>query len=191
MVADHEQIYESTCTQLSRTLQNLLDSHHELNQRAIDLAKINLLSISVVVSGVAFVSGLREALVPISAGVLALLYSLWCCVDVYRPRRFARGIGSDAVDEVRDAVSDGASVGQHYDNLMGSYGAAIAAFQSTYDDEVESYRNALWSSVASILFLVAAVVRLTLPYFGPVLDALALLVIPVVSLWRKNKYERD
>lgn len=59
------------------------------------------------------------------------------------------------------------------------------------DDEVESCRNALWSSVASILFLVAAIVRLTLPYLGPILDALALLLIPILSLTRKNKYEPD
>ncbi len=93
MNSDKEaEIYKSGYEELQNTVENQLADHHELNQRAIDLAKIDILAVSIVVSGTSLSQQIRG--IPlIIAGLGALLLSLWHCLQVYRPREFTNGIG--------------------------------------------------------------------------------------------------
>jgi hypothetical protein len=176
MSTREEKIYGSTYEELRNTLQERLRAHRELNRRAIDLAKIDLLSVSVLVSGITFSGELRDVLLYFTAGVLALLYSLWHCVHVYRLRHFARGLAGEPADEVEAGVVSGISVATHYENLVESYRRAVVSFRDTYYEEV---------------IFVAAAVRVVLPSYPPALDVPVLFAVPVVAFWGRDKYESD
>lgn len=188
-VTDEERIFESACQELRKTVENQLDVYHELNRRAVDLAKIDLLVVSVVVTGLSLSS--IEVSIPLLGGLLSLLYALWSCARIYEPRSFARGLAAESVDEIESRVDSGLDVEDHYRAVMYAYRRAITTFSNTHKEVSELFRDALWSSVAAITFFAIVVARQFFPEYPSSYDLLWLVVVPAVILWGKDKYDDE
>lgn len=188
-MTDKARILESTCQELSKTIENQLTAYHEINQRAVDLAKIDLLTVSVVVTGVSL-SKLAVSL-PLLGGLLSFLYALWSCLRIYEPRTFARGLGAESVSEIDARVESGLTVEEHYRTVMETYKMAIRLFIESHRDAKSTFRTALWSSMTAITFFAVVVVRRYLPDYPHSYDVFWLFLIPVAMLWGKDKYGDD
>lgn len=180
-----EEIYKSSYEELQRTMENQLDAYARINRLAVDLAKIDLLVVSAILAGIS-ISGLALS-VPLLAGLITFLYALWCCARIYEPRSFARGIGADAVDEIDEAVRNGRSIEEHYRELMFSYKEAISYFTAAHTSVKETFRSALWSSLAAIFFFALVFLRNLRPY-PHYLDIVSVFLVPIILLWGKDKY---
>ncbi|WP_162224290.1 hypothetical protein [Halorussus salinus] len=175
------EIYRSGYEELQNTVENQLTEHHELNQRAIDLAKIDILAISIVVSGTS-ISDKINGIPIILAGTVALLLSFGYCLQVYRPRWFTNGIGTGATEQIEQVVEQNGGRTEHYRNLMLAFRKMLDYSESSYEQEVKYFRNALWSSSAAILLFSALVPRSLLENFPNCGDYLliSLVVVPVL-----------
>lgn len=185
-MTDRERIFESTCRELSKTIGNQLTAYHEINQRAVDLAKIDLLAVSVVVTGLSLSK--LEVSLPLLGGLSSLLYALWSCVRVYEPRSFARGLGAGNVEKIDSEAGPELDLVEHYRNVMFAYERAIDAFTEYHREARESFRDALWSSLAAISFFAIVALRRFLPRYPESYDVVWVVLVPVVMLWGKDKY---
>lgn len=163
-------------------------AYERVNQLAVDLAKIDLLTVSVVLAGVSF-SSLSLSL-PLLAGLLTFVYALWCCTRVYEPRSFTRGIGAEAVERIDESVQEGKEAEEHYRQLMYSYREAITHVDAAHSAVRDAFRNALWASVTAIGFFSFVTIRRLLPPYPTSVDAVVLVVVAVVVIWTKDKYEQ-
>lgn len=188
-MSSEEEIYRSSYEELRKTMDNLRKAYARMNQLAVDLAKIDLLTVSAVLAGVSL-SGLTLSL-PLVAGLVSFGYAMWCCVRIYEPRSFARGIGADAAVQIDEAVRKGRDVEEHYRELMFSYRKAILHLTATHSSMRAVFRNGLWASLTAIVFFIFVVIRTLLPSYPPTLDAIVLVVVPAVTHWGKDKYEQD
>jgi len=187
-MSSEEEIYRSVAEGLRRTMENQQRAYARINQLAVDLAKIDLLTVSAVLAGVSL-SALSLSL-PLLAGLTALLYALWCCTRIYEPRSFAHGIGADTVKEIDQAVRSGRDVEHHYRQLMFSYSEAISHLSATHSSLKETFRSALWASVSAISFFSFVMIRRLLPSYPPSVDVVGLVGVVAMVYWGKNKYER-
>jgi hypothetical protein len=75
----------------------------------------------------------------------------------------------------------------HHEQMMLSYRDAVADTSGEYLNEVELFGNAIWASVAGVVFaVVTAAATLLKP---PIVVAVpAYVVVPVICLWGKEKY---
>lgn len=178
------ELYDKSTEELQYTLNNILDSHHEISQRAIDLVKINILSLSVIVTGVSL-AGLNLSLT-LLAGFVSFLYSIWSCVQVYHPREFKRGIGRKGGISMDKMISNGASGDKFHRKILYSYTDAIQKAEYAHEHEKSCFQNGLWASIAAILFFsLAGVIHVS----GGILYAFEfplLIIIPVLVLWGKD-----
>lgn len=178
------ELYEKSVEELKCTLNNILDSHMEINQRAIDLVKINILSLSVIVAGVSF-SGLNVTLTFIS-GFVSFLYSIWSSVQVYRPREFKRGIGRRGGISMDRTISSGIDETKFYRKLHYSYIDAIEEAKKEYKDEKKRFQNGLWASIAAILFLSFAGIIHVIGDVPSTSELPLLFIIPIIVFWGKD-----
>jgi fatty acid desaturase len=188
-MSSEEEIYQSSSEVLQKTMKNQQRAYERVNQLADDLAKIDLLTVSVVLAGVSF-SALSLSL-PLVAGLMTFVYALWCCTRVYEPRSFTHGIGTDAVEEIGESVQEGRDVEEHYRELMFSYGNAISHLSVAYSSVRTRFRHALWASVTAIAFFSFVAIRRLLPSYPWWLDGIVLVVVSAVVLWGKDKYEQE
>lgn len=186
-MSSEEEIYRSVAEELQRTMENQQRAYARINQLAVDLAKIDLLTVSAVLAGVSL-SALSLSL-PLVAGLGAFVYALWGCARVFEPRSFTGGIGTSAVPEIDESVRDGTAVEDHYRQLMFSYYEAIPHLDRAHSSVKTTFRNALWASVTAIVFFSFVVVRRLAPTYPPPVDVLVLIIVPVTVLWGKDKYE--
>jgi len=181
-------LYDDTVAELRNTLEHFLSSHDQLSQRAIDLAKIDLLSASVIVTGVS-ISGINFTLVLIG-GFLSFLYSIWACAQVYKPRRFERGFGRNAAISIDKNIKSGVSPEDHYRKVLYSYVESVQEAQRQHEIEKEKFQDALWASVTAILFFAATGVGHAAGGLPFQVDLFALVSIPIVAMWgRYNSSE--
>ncbi|PSQ48005.1 hypothetical protein BRD15_06175 [Halobacteriales archaeon SW_6_65_15] len=188
-MSSEAETYKSSYEELQRTIENQQRAYARINQLAVDLAKIDLLVVSVALAEMSL-SALSLSL-PLVAGLVTFVYTLWCCTRVYEPRSFTRGIGSDAVEEIDESVREGREVEEHYRELMFSYGNAISHLAVAYSSVRTRFRNALWASVTAIVFFSFVAIRRLLPAYPIWLDGVVLVTVSVVVLWRKDKYEQE
>lgn len=170
-------------------MENQQRAYERINQLAVDLAKIDLLTVSAVLAGVS-VSALSLSLLLV-AGLGTFVYALWCCIRVYELRSFTRGIGADAVEEIDESVRDGKGVEEHYRELMFTYSNAISNLGTAYSSVRTTFRNALWASVTAIALFSFVAVRRLLPSYPLTFDAVVLVVVSLVVLRGKDKYEQE
>jgi len=188
-MSSEEEIYQSVAEELRQTLENQQRAYARINQLAVDLAKIDLLTVSAVLAGVSL-SALSLSL-PLVAGLGTFVYALWCCTRIYEPRSFAHGIGADGVEEIDKAVRDGREVEDHYRQLMFSYSEAIAHLSTTHSSMKDTFRSALWASVTAISFFSFVLVRRLLPSYPLAVDVVVLVGVVLTVYWEKDKYERE
>lgn len=153
----------------------------------MNLAKIDLLTVSATLAGVSL-SGLTISL-PLCAGLLAFVYALWCCICIYEPKSFPRGIGGEVAEEIDEAVREGRKLDEHYRRLVFSYRDAISYLATAQSTVRPTFRNALWASVTAIVFFSFVVVRQLLPPYPYWFDVIVLVGVSGVVRQGKNKYE--
>lgn len=187
-MSSEEDIYRSSYEELRKTMESQRKAYERINRLAVDLAKIDLLTVSAVLAGVSF-SGLSLSL-PLVAGLLTFVYAMWCCVRVYEPRSFTRGIGADAVERIDKSVRDGKEVEEHYRQLMFSYREAISRVDAAHSSVKTVFRNALWASATSIVLFSFVTIRRLLPSYPISVDAVALVAVVILVRWAKDKYEQ-
>lgn len=184
--SDREEVFRSTNTGLRETIQNQLAAHRDINQRAIDLVKIDLLGASIVVSVVSLLD--VQGLVPYSvASVAAFLYSIWASVRVFRPRHVSRGLGATETNRIRRIAGDSLPPDAHHEQLAVSYRDAVLHNSTAYLVEARLFGRADWSSVAAVLFAAVAAVALQFPVPRFVVGVVYV-AVPVACLWGKNRY---
>lgn len=179
------ELYKDSTQELRSTLENILSSHEELNQRAIDLARIDLLSASVIVTGISL-NGLKFSVV-LLAGFISFLYAIWCCAQIYQPREFDRGISRDGGIAIDKEIKSGITPTEHYRKLLYSYVRAVEIAREQAMIEKEIFQRGLWSSVAAILFFAVAGVIHVIDGFPWQSGLIAVVVIPIVTIWGKDK----
>lgn len=183
---DRDAVLRSSNNALRETLQNQLAAHRNLNQRSIDLVKIDLLAASLVVSGVSL-AGTAATLPYAGAAIAAFLYSLLAAVRVFRPRHFTRGLGPNEVARVLENVDDGMPRDVHQEQLSMTYRDAVSSNSSEYVTEAVLFDRAVWASIAAVLFAAlgagAGVVSVS-----PTVVPLAYVGVPLGCLWAKNRY---
>lgn len=188
-MSSEEEIYRSSSEELRQTMENQREAYERINQLAVDLAKIDLLTVSAVLAGVS-VSAISLSL-PLVAGVLTFVYALWCCTRIYQPRSFPRGLSADAVTEIDELARNGRSAEEHYRQLMFSYGEAISHVSDGYSSVKTQFRHALWASIASIILFALVAIRELLSSYPLSLDAVLVSTVSVVVLWARGKYRED
>lgn len=186
---DRERIFESTYPELKFTIGNQLEAYRRVNQWSIDLAKIDLLGVSAILVGPS-VTDLRITLLLV-ATVLSLVYALWCFIRILSPRKFNRGIGDEAVNEIDHAAYNGRSIEDHYRTVMYSYSDSVEEFTNKHDSVVEVFSNGVWASMTALLFLVIYAASLQLPNYPVAYEIPLLVIIPVIGLWGKDMELRD
>ncbi|GGL57546.1 hypothetical protein [Halocalculus aciditolerans] len=177
-------LYKHGVGELQDTLQNILASHTQLNQRAIDLVKIDLLSASVVLTGVSL-SKIHASLL-LLAGFFSFGYSIWSCAKVYHPREFKRGLSENAARKIDQDIRDGMSPKTYYRRVYFSYLDPIEEGREAVEREKNDFQNGLWASITAIMFF-AGVGFEQVGFRLPILVEVALLVvIPTVAFWGKD-----
>lgn len=188
-IDEREEVLRSSNDGLRETLRNQLAAHRNINQRAIDLVKIDLLAASVTVSGISL-SGTPTVVPYLAAATLGFLYSIGSAVRVFRPRHFSRGLGPVEVDRIRRELDDGMPPDVHHDQLLMTYRDAVASNSTEYLTEASLFGDAVWASVAGVLF--SALAAGTVVVGTPVeLVPVAYVVLPATCLWGKERYGFD
>lgn len=182
-----ERIYGSTYEELQVTFQRQLDAHQQLHQRAIDLAKVDLISISLIVSGVSLVELALPATYTV-AGIVAFAYAIWCCLQSCRPRPYSRGVSGNVARELQGAVDAGIGVDDHFVGLMKAYQNAIATAEKRIEKERGHFRNGLWASIATAGYFGVATASSVLPSYPLVFDLATIGMITIAAKWGKHMY---
>lgn len=187
--SDREEIFRSSNDGLRETLQNQLAAHRDINQRAIDLVKIDLLAASIAASALSLSS--VSVVVPyLSASVVCFVYSIWASVRVFRPRHFSRGLRPEETNRIQRNAHEGMPPDAHHEQLTMTYREAVSDNSDAYLVEATQFENAVWGSVAAVLF--ASVAALAVQTRAPtVLAPAAYLCVPVVCFLGKEQYGYD
>lgn len=188
-MSDKAEIFRSTYDELQNTLENQLEAHRRINQRAVDLAKINLLALSIIFAGVS-ISNLSIS-IPLVAGFVSLTYALWSCVKVYEPTPLVRGLGHESIDEIDDFARNGGDLADHYREMMYGFKNSVEKFSDIHPSNVEALRNGIWSSIVAIMFFVIVGLKTIGPTYPTEFDYIWIFVVPIVGLWGKDKYSED
>lgn len=176
-MSDGKAIFKQTCPKLETTLNNLIESHHQINQRATDLAKINVLSSSVVVSAFAATTSPPKFYLIFAAGIVLMLTSLAFCIQVYRPRTFHMGLGSGAFNEIQKGVSNGLSEKEHYRKVAIGLENAIQSSRAVYDREVTAFQRALWLTLGGVILIAIGSTQLVHDSFNSCIEYASIFLV--------------
>lgn len=185
----NSELYIEANSELNDTLDNILEAHDNLNQRAIDLVKIDILSLGVIATGVS-ISKIQLSFTLV-AGLIAFGYSIWSATKVYHPRKFYRGIGENGAKRMDDLILDGASETEFRREVLFAYKGAIRDASKNYRTERENFLNGLWASIAAIMFFMIAVgFQIIQPPYSSV-EIPFLIIVPMFVLWGKELPEEN
>ena len=185
-VDERETVLRSSNRGLEETLRNQLAAHRNVNQRAIDLVKIDLLAGSIAVSGISL-SGTSAVVPYLTAATVGFFYAIWSAVRVFRPRHFSRGMGPKEADRIRRELDEGMTADVYHDQVLLTYQEAVASNSEEYLTEAALFGNAVWASVAGLLFASAAAGSVV---FSPPAEfaVVVYVLVPAACLWGKERY---
>jgi hypothetical protein len=192
MDSEEVEILRSTYDEYSETLAQLHSIQQHLNDKAIEIAKINLLIGGIAASVVA----IRPSNIAISyftSGVITLMASIWYSASVYsQTKTYDIGISSESFEEVLSA--DSAS--EHYKELTREYSGMIEDFNSPYSEEKDDFENALWLAVATIfLFIMGAGSTVVKTIYGiqysAFIDLPIIMCIGILLMYGKHRDELE
>lgn len=180
------QKYKTAAEALERTHEKELETLENLTQKAVDVVKVDLLSLSLLATGLSFApAGLSFSLLLV-ASVLSFLYAIWAAVQVFDPTRYERGIGSEGGVEIDRQIQRGVSPERYYRQILYSYVDATEGFSDRFKNERKYFRYSVCATYAGVLFLIAS--TLSLVYLESPLWAEVPLLFAVVVLvtWGSN-----
>lgn len=177
--------YRQASNEVKSFLENVLESHEQLNHRAIDLVKIDILALSVIVTALTWFDFRIDFLVV--GGSVAFMYSAWAASYVYRPRNFKRGIGRDGGVQIDKAIKNSPSNTEFYRRILYSYIDAAEESREAYEKEKEKFDMALWASIVAILFFIFSFAFMELSGLDIWFETPLLIILPLIGLWGKEK----
>lgn len=184
MVTNRKEIFESTYKELSSTLERQLDIEKRVSGKAVEITKFNLLVGSIVITGVSYF-GPNKAILYLLSGVLALILSIWYCIQAVSPYEYEIGLDEEVANEV-DSVW---TTRRHYKKMMYAHAAMVKNNDEPYYEKIENFEKGLWSAIAALLFFAGTIIRIITPSYPLSFDFPVLLVISIVVLWGKDKEE--
>lgn len=187
--ANKVKIYRSTSEELKNTLENQIEAYRELNQRAADLVKINLIGLSVVFTGISI--GRFPINIPTVSGFLSLSYGVWSCFRIYTPTPIHRGLGPDDINNIDDMAIEEPDKANHFRRLMFGFKDSVGDLDKTLEDQSNKMRNAIWATILSILFFIVAIIKNIFSSYPSGADLVWIIVLPILVLWAKYKYKND
>lgn len=190
MDSEEVEILRSAYDEYSETLAQLHATQQHLNDKAIEIAKINLL-IGGIAASIVAIRPSNVAIPYFSTGVITLMASIWYSASVYsQAKTYGIGINSESLEEVLS--TDSAS--QHYEKISKEYSGMIDDFKTPYLEERDDFENALWLAVATIfLFIMGAGSTVVKTIYGvqysPFLDLPMILCIGILLMYGKHRDE--
>lgn len=186
-VTEHE-MYQNISTELETTHQKQLTAHESLTQKAIDVVKVNPLSLSLVATGLS-VSDVEFSLLLV-AGIFPLVYAVWASAHVFDPTEYSRGVSGRGGKEMDQKIQDGVSATEYGRTILYTYAAAIDDFQSKFRYERTYFTRSVWATFCGVVLLVAAAVNIVYLELPLWIDWPVVVCIGIVSVWGNHKSSR-
>lgn len=172
--------YRSAVEALERTHEEELRLHENLTQKAIDVVKVDLLSLSLLATGISLAPAeFSLSLLPV-ASVVSFVYAIWAAVQVFDPTSYPRGIDSEGGVQIDRHIQDDVDAEGYYRRLLYSYISATEEFDDRYDAEREYFTRSVWFTYAGVLFVTVSalnVAYLNLPVWGEVPQLICVVVL--------------
>jgi hypothetical protein len=174
-------IYESTYKAYKDTLDNQLQAEYEISKTAVEIIKFDLLIGSLVIAALSYV-GPSESILYIISGIIALVVSIWYCIQAVSPTEYEVGLDENAVYDVEEAES----LEKHYEDLMWAYSKTIETNTQPYYDNLDNFKRGLWSALLALLFFSGTGIRAVLPNYPISYDFPVLLILTVIVFWARD-----
>ena len=177
------QKYKTAAEALERTHKEELKLHENLTQKAIDIVKVDLLSVSLLATGLSFAPSQVPFSLLLVASAISFLYAIWAAIQVFDPTSYPRGIDSRGGIQIDKQIQDNIGAEGYYRRLLYSYVSATEEFDERFETERRYFVRAIWSTYAGVLFATASalnVVYLKFPVWG---EVPGLIVVVVLVTW--------
>jgi hypothetical protein len=188
MPSDKVEIYRSAYEEYSTTHSQLHDIQQNLNNKAIEITKMNLL-VGSIIATVVTIQPDNISLLYFLLGICSLLGSIWYSAVVYsQTRTYDIGLASSAFSQMASADD----VENHYQKLSQEYSEMVSDFDEPYSKEKREFEKSLWLAIASIfLIVIGAVSTIARTSFGiqypPSFDLPVILIIGVLLAHGKDQ----
>ena len=150
MSSDKVEIYRSAYNEYSTTHSQLHDIQQNLNTKAIEITKIDLLVGSIIATLVT-IQPSNISLPYFFTGAATLLGSIWYSAEVYsQTKSYDIGLASSAFSQM--ASTD--DLEEHYKTLSQEYSEMVSDFDEPYEEEKSDFGKSVWLSIATIFFFV-------------------------------------
>lgn len=179
--------YQNISEQLEKTHQKELSAHESLTQKAIDLVKVNLLSLSIIATGLSTTKKEVEFSLLLLGGVVSFLYAMWASVHVFDPTRYPRGIDYEGGIQMDKQISQGLSGQEYYREILYSYINATEDFDDKFYFERRYFTKSVWSTLVGITLLVFSALNIFYLKFPVWVEYPFLFVVPILGVWGRAK----
>ncbi|WP_157884862.1 hypothetical protein [Halorubrum aethiopicum] len=188
MSSDKIEIYRSAYDEYSTTHSQLHDIQQNLNTKAIEIAKINLL-VGSIIATVVTIQPENISLLYFFVGSATLLGSIWYSAVVYsQTKSYDIGLASSAFDQM--ASTD--DLEEHYLKLSQEYSQMVSDFDDPYDEEKQDFERSLWLAIATIFLFVfgaiSTIIRIAFEFQYPLsFDYPVILIIGVLLVYGMDR----
>lgn len=183
--ANGYELYSSVAEEIEKTHQKQLAAHESLTEKAVDLVKLNLLSVSLVATGLSISEFSFSWL--LVGGLLSSIYAVWASAQVFEPTRYPRGISAKGGSKMDQKIRDGTATTEYARTILYSYIAAVDDFRDKFEYERNYFTRSVWATFAGVSSIVVAVVEIVSLSFPIWVDYPALLLVAVVAAWGNDK----
>lgn len=194
MPSERERVLRSSYRDFVETNDRQNETQLHLNDKAVEIIKVNLLVGSIAASIITFRPE-NISLLYFSVGGVTLALSILYCARVYSPTNtYHIGIGEDALDKMLSQ----ADAEKHFEKLAKSYSKNVEEFDDEYAKEASHFTIGLWTAIATVLYLIvgaaSTVIRITQSIQYPLyVDVVVIIVIAVFIVYfqRTTSHEKD
>lgn len=151
MSSDRTEIFRSAYEEYTSTHSRLHETQRHLNNKAVEITKINLL-VGGIAASVITIRPENIALPYFISGTVTLLTSIWFSAVVYsQTKTYDIGIGESAFEDMASAES----LEKHFEDLSKAYRGMVGDFNDPYQEEAHDFENALWAAIGTIFLFIA------------------------------------
>lgn len=184
-VPDYQK-YRTAVAELEKTHKEELKLHENLTQKAIDVVKVDLLSLSLLATGISVAPAGFSFSLLLVASVVSFVYAIWAAVQVFDPTNYPRGIDSRGGIQIDRQIRDGIDAEGYYRRLLYSYVSATEEFDEKFDTERTYFTYAVWSTYAGVLFLLVSALNVVYLDLAVWAEIPPLICVVVLVTWGSN-----
>jgi len=145
------EIMRSAYQEYAQTNQSQHDAQIFLNEKAVEIIKVNLLVGSITASMVAF-SPSNVEIPYFIFGSITLIVSILYCVIVYSPTStYDIGVSESAFEDMKNRDD----LETHFEDLAKAYKNMVGDFNDSYQDEAQYFEKGLWFAVATLFLYIS------------------------------------